>query len=87
MHGRQEAGEEKIATCYAPFLPRSTSAVMADVTEWRNRPPDKGYAILYLDALLVNAKQGGKGCIKSVCELLFTCGFGANFECKKDVVD
>ena len=41
------------------LISRVTSAVMDDVVEWRNRPLDKGYAIVYLDALRVNAKQDG----------------------------
>jgi transposase-like protein len=65
----------------AELISRVTGAVMNDVIEWRNRPLDKGYAIVYLDALRVNAKQDGKGCIKSVYVAL-----GVNFEGRKDVL-
>jgi transposase-like protein len=54
---------------------------MDDVIEWRSRPLDKSYAVVYLDALRVNARQDGKGCVKSVYVAL-----GVNFEEKKDVL-
>jgi transposase-like protein len=54
---------------------------MDDVIEWRSRPLDKSYAVVYLDALRVNARQDGKGCVKSVYVAL-----GVNFEGKKDVL-
>ncbi|GHV22699.1 hypothetical protein FACS189494_09870 [Spirochaetia bacterium] len=63
------------------LISRVTSAVMDDVIEWRSRPLDKGYAVVYLDALRVNARQDGKGCVKSVYVAL-----GVNFEGKKDVL-
>jgi transposase-like protein len=42
---------------------------MDDVIEWRSRPLDKSYAVVYLDALRVNARQDGKGCVKAYTRL------------------
>jgi transposase-like protein len=39
---------------------------MEEVKEWRNRLLEKSYAIVYLNALRVKAKQEGKSCAKSV---------------------
>ncbi len=50
-------------------------------TKVRNRPLDKSYAIVYLDALRVKAKEDGKSCMKSVFTAL-----GVNFEGKKEVL-
>jgi transposase-like protein len=63
------------------LISRVTGAVMDDVVEWRSRPLDKGYAVAYLDALRVNARQEGKGRVKSVYAAV-----GVNFEGKKDVL-
>ena len=37
-------------------ISRITDAVLDDVAEWRHRPPDELYAIVYLDALVVKVK-------------------------------
>ena len=63
------------------LISRVTNAGKDDVIEWRNRPLDKGYAVVYLDALRVNARQDGKGCIKSVSVAL-----GVKFAGKKEVL-
>ena len=34
-----------------------TESVMADVREWQNRPLEKSYPILFLNALRVNSRQ------------------------------
>jgi transposase-like protein len=63
------------------LISRVTDAVLEDVREWQNRPLEKSYAIMYLDALRVNAREDGKSCVKSVYVAL-----GVNFEGKKEVL-
>jgi transposase-like protein len=63
------------------LISRVTSAVLEEVREWQNRPLDKSYAILYLDALRVKSREEGKSCTKSVYMAL-----GVNFEGKKEVL-
>jgi transposase-like protein len=48
------------------LISRVTDAVMEEVKEWQNRPLDKSYAILYLDALRIKSKRDGKSRAKSV---------------------
>jgi len=55
--------------------------VIDDVREWQSRPLEKSYAIVYLDALVVNGKVDGRGAKRSVYVAL-----GVNFEGKKDVL-
>ena len=63
------------------LISRVTYAVLDEVREWQNRPLDKSYAIVYLDALRVRGRIDGKSCMKSVCVAL-----GVNFEGKKEVL-
>jgi len=63
------------------LISRVTSAVLEDVREWQNRPLEKSYAIVYLDALRVKGKTDGKSCQKSVYTAL-----AVNFEGKKEVL-
>ena len=63
------------------LISRVTEAVMEEVKEWQNRPLEKSYAIVYLDALRVKSKQDGKSCTKSVYVAL-----GVNFEGQKEVL-
>lgn len=63
------------------LISRVTDAVMDEVREWQNRPLDRSYAIVYLDALRVNGRQDGKSCMKSVYTAL-----GVNFEGEKEVL-
>jgi len=63
------------------LISRVTNAVLDDVKEWQNRPLEKSYPILYLDALRIKGKLDGKSCMKSVYMAL-----GVNFEGKKDVL-
>jgi transposase-like protein len=48
------------------LISRVTDGVMEEAKEWQNRPLEKSYAIIYLDALRVKAKQEGRSCAKSV---------------------
>ncbi|MDE7382717.1 MAG: IS256 family transposase [Treponemataceae bacterium] len=43
-----------------------TESVAADVREWRSRPLEKSYPILFLDALRVNSRQDGKNVNKAL---------------------
>jgi transposase-like protein len=63
------------------LISRVTNAALEEVREWQNRPLEKSYAAVYLDALRVRAKEDGKSCIKSVYVAL-----GVNFEGKKEVL-
>ena len=63
------------------LISRVTNAVLEEVHEWQNRPLEKSYAIVYLDALRVKARQDGKSCIKSVYVAL-----GVDFEGHKEVL-
>jgi transposase-like protein len=62
------------------LISRVTNAVLEEVREWQNRPLDKSYAIVYLDALRVRGGEDGKSCMKSVYVAL-----GVNFEGQKEV--
>jgi len=57
------------------LISRVTHAVLDEVREWQNRPLDKSYAIVYLDALRVKGRLDGKNHMKSVYVAL-----GVNFE-------
>jgi transposase-like protein len=48
------------------LISRVTNAVLEEARERQNRPLEKSYAIVYLDALRVKGKTEGKSCIKSV---------------------
>jgi transposase-like protein len=63
------------------LVSRVTNEVLEEVREWQNRPLEKSYAIVYLDALRVKAREDGKSCVKSVYVAL-----GVNFEGKKEVL-
>ena len=58
-----------------------TESVMADVREWQNRPLEKSYPILFLDALRVNSRQDGKNINKALYVAL-----AINWEGKKEVL-
>jgi transposase-like protein len=63
------------------LISRVTDAVIDEVREWQNRPLEKSYAIVYLDALRIRGKEDGKSCMKIVYVAL-----GVNFEGKKEVL-
>jgi transposase-like protein len=63
------------------LISRVTDAVLDEVREWQNRPLEKSYAIVYLDALRVKSREDGKSCNKSVYVAL-----GVNFEGRKEVL-
>jgi transposase-like protein len=57
------------------LVSRVAKAVLDEVREWHNRPLEKSYAIVYLDALRIKGREDGKSCLKSVYTAL-----GVNFE-------
>ena len=63
------------------LISRVTNAVLDDVREWQNRPLEKSYPILYLDALRVRGREDGKSRMKSVYIAL-----AVDFEGKKEVL-
>jgi len=63
------------------LISRVTNAVLDEVREWQNRPLEKSYPILYLDALRVRGREDGKSCMKSVYIAL-----AVDFEGKKGVL-
>jgi transposase-like protein len=84
MTGRkiQEHLEEIYNVEVSPdLISRVTNAVLEEVREWQNRPLEKSYAVVYLDALRVKGKTDGKSCTKSVYVAL-----GVNFEGQKEVL-
>ena len=58
-----------------------TESVMSDVREWQNRPLEKSYPILFLDALRVNSRQDGKNINKALYVAL-----AINWEGRKEVL-
>ena len=64
------------------LISRVTNAVLEEVREWQNRPLEKSYAIVYLDAIRVKSRADGKSSMKSVYVAL-----GVNFEGQKEVAD
>lgn len=48
----------------AELISRVTDAVIEDVGQWRTRPLDSSYPIVFLDALRVNTRQDGKSISK-----------------------
>jgi len=63
------------------LISRVTNAVLDEVKEWQNRPLEKSYPIVYLDALRVRGREDGKSRMKSVYIAL-----AVNFEGKKEVL-
>jgi transposase-like protein len=63
------------------LVSRVIDGISDTVREWQFRPLEKSYAVVYLDALVVNGKVDGRGSRRSVYVAL-----GLNFEGRKDVL-
>lgn len=63
------------------LISRVTESVIEDVRQWRNRPLEKSYPIVFLDALRVNSRQDGKNVNKALYVAL-----AINWEGKKEVL-
>jgi transposase-like protein len=78
----QDHLEEIYSIAASPdMISRVTNAVLDEVREWQNRPLEKSYPIVYLDALRVRGREDGKSCMKSVYTAL-----AVNFEGQKEVL-
>ena len=60
------------------LISRVTNEVLEEVKEWQNRPQEKSYTIVYLDALRVRGREDGKSCMKSM-RTKVRCGSGGQF--------
>lgn len=58
-----------------------TDAVLEEITEWQNRPLDKMYPIIYLDAIMIKMRDEGHVINKVVYMVL-----GVNMDGKKDIL-
>ena len=63
------------------LISRVTDAVIDEVREWQNRPLERTYTIVYLDAIRIKCRVDSKSSMKSVYVAL-----GVNFEGKKEVL-
>lgn len=63
------------------LVSRVTDSIHTEVREWRNRPLDPVYPIVYLDALRVNSRESGKNQNKALYIAL-----GVNMEGRKEVL-
>lgn len=63
------------------LLSKVTDKLLPVITEWRNRPLDSIYTIMFLDAMFFKAREDGKVVTKAVYNLL-----GINQEGKKDIL-
>jgi putative transposase len=65
----------------AELISKVTDSIMDDVREWRSRPLDKVYPIVFFDALVVKGRTEGRVANKSVYMAM-----GINMDGEKDVL-
>jgi putative transposase len=65
----------------AELISKVTDSIMDDVLEWRNRPLDKVYPIVFFDALVVKGRTEGRVANKSVYVAM-----GINMDGEKEVL-
>jgi transposase-like protein len=65
----------------AELVSRVTDSILTEVRGWRDRPLSPAYPIVYLDALRVNSREGGKNQNKALHIAL-----GINMEGRKEVL-
>lgn len=74
--------EELYGTEVSPDLISSiTDSILSEVTEWRNRPLDKVYPIVFIDGFVVKARSDGLVCNRTVYVV-----YAITLEGKKDVI-
>ena len=74
--------EEIYGTEVSPdLISRITDAVMADAKAWQNRPLERVYAIVYLDAMIVKIRDGG-----TVRNHACYTAIGVNLDGERDVL-
>jgi putative transposase len=64
------------------LISRVTEAVIEDVREWQQRPPDDVYPVLFLDALVLKIREGGSVQRRRACYL----ALGVTVEGERDVL-
>lgn len=78
----QEHVSELYGTDISPDLISSiTDAVLSEVTEWRNRPLDNVYPIVFIDGFVVKARLNSVVCNRTVYVI-----YGITLEGQKDVL-
>ncbi len=78
----QEHVEELYGTEVSPDLISTiTDGILSEVTEWRNRPLDKVYPIVFIDGFVVKARSDGVVCNRTVYVV-----YAISLEGKKDVL-
>lgn len=78
----QEHVEELYGTEVSPDLISTiTDSILSEVTEWRNRPLDKVYPIVFIDGFVVKARSDGVVCNRTVYVV-----YAITLEGKKDVL-
>lgn len=74
--------EELYGTEVSPDLISTiTDSILSEVTEWRNRPLDKVYPIVFIDGFVVKARSDGVVCNRTVYVV-----YAITLEGKKDVL-
>lgn len=78
--------QEHVLTLYGTevspdLISTITDAVLSDVTEWRNRPLDKLYPIIFIDGFVVKARLDSVVCNRTVYII-----YGITLEGQKDVL-
>jgi putative transposase len=78
----QEHVEELYGTEISPDLISTiTDSILSEVTEWRNRPLDKVYPIVFIDGFVVKARSDGLVCNRTVYVV-----YAITLEGKKEVL-
>jgi putative transposase len=78
----QEHVEELYGTEVSPDLISTiTDSILSEVTEWRNRPLDKVYPIVFIDGFVVKARSDGLVCNRTVYVV-----YAITLEGKKEVL-
>lgn len=69
------------ASVSATMISKITDAVLEDVSEWRNRPLEPVYPIVYMDCIVLKIRQDGRVINKAIYLAL-----GINLDGKKEVL-
>lgn len=78
----QEHVEELYGTeVSSDLISTITDSILSEVTEWRNRPLDKVYPIVFIDGFVVKARSDGVVCNRTIYVV-----YAINIEGKKDVL-
>lgn len=61
-------------------ISKITDAVIAEMTEWLNRPLERVYPVVFIDAIVVKVREG------QVSNRAFYCAIGVTVEGKRDIL-